>query len=129
MTYVVFPPKTVRTQQANRRGTELTTPRVNSFETENSFVLELALPGIPKEQVTVELNDSKLTVKFHPSEEEKETEGVFLRKEFHTSAFEKIFEIPKTVDAGKITAKHENGVLLITLPKREVKKAQKISVE
>lgn len=104
-------------------------PATNVFETENEFRLELAVPGVKKEQVSLNFKDDVLTVKAEAekTDETKTNSDGYLRKEFRTYNFEKQFNVPKTVNAENIAARFENGILYVTLPKKE-KQAEKAPV-
>jgi HSP20 family protein len=96
-------------------------PATNIFETDNDFRLELLLPGFKKEDVQLNFHESILTVKVELPEEKEENREEFKyeRREFGVYNFERKFKVPKTVDAEKINARFENGILELTLPKKE----------
>ncbi len=98
-------------------------PAVNIKETDTSFSLELAAPGLNKEDFQIELEDDLLTIASEREHSHEEKEEKFTRKEFSFHAFKRSFTLPETVDRGAIKANYENGVLLIELPK--LKEAQK----
>lgn len=97
-----------------------TVPAVNVLEGEKSFILELAAPGLNKEDFKIDLKKNKLTISAKLEEKEEESKDKFKRKEFSYMNFSRIFELPKTVDVYNIEAAYENGILKITLPKSEV---------
>ncbi len=97
-------------------------PATNVLETDNDFQIELLLPGFPKEDVQMNYHKNLLTVKVDKKEEEKEDkkeEFKYAHREFGAYNFEKQFKVPNSVNAEKISAKFENGILRITLPKKE----------
>lgn len=94
--------------------TRITQPAVNTFEREDSFVLELALPGWQKSDVTLEVDGDLLVVK---GERNTDDAPQYRRQEFGLKQFEKSFHLPETVDIDTIGAAMEQGVLSITLPK------------
>ncbi|MDX2283055.1 MAG: Hsp20/alpha crystallin family protein [Bacteroidia bacterium] len=98
-----------------------TQPAVNVKETETGFQLEVAAPGMGKDDFRVELDQDVLTIssRKEASHEEKNGEGRYTRREFRYQAFTRRFTLPDNVDAEKIQAKYEHGVLHLTLPKRE----------
>ncbi len=102
------------------------TPATNIFETDNDFRLELLLPGFKKEDVQLNYHENVLTVKVElPEEAEDDKEEYkYERREFRTYNFERKFRVPKTVDAEKINARFENGILELTLPKKEAEVAK-----
>jgi HSP20 family protein len=97
-----------------------TTPSVNVREKNDSYVVEVAAPGLKKEDFKVNLDNDILTIS---SEKEMKTEDQderFTRREFSYSSFERSFTLPNTAEAEKIEAKYENGILGIKIPKKEV---------
>ena len=97
-------------------------PATNVFETETDFKIEVLLPGFAKEDVQLNFQNNLLTIKAeNEAKEENETEYKYEHREFKTYNFEKQFRIPKSVNDKKISAKFENGILNIVLPKKEEK--------
>lgn len=95
-------------------------PRVNISESAELFVLELQVPGFDRKDLKVELVNDTLTVQgVYAEEEGKDTEQRWTRREFSRSAFERSFTLPRTVQGESIKAEHLNGVLRLTIPKRE----------
>lgn len=110
-----------------------TVPAVNIKETDNEFDVELAAPGMNKEDFNINLENDQLTVSSeHKEESKKEEDGKFSRREFSYQKFQRTFSIPENmVDSDKIDARYEDGLLKIRLPKLEhakVKPARKIEV-
>lgn len=101
-------------------STELRTiPKINIAETEKTFEIEVAAPGYKKEDFKIELNDNVLTISSEKKEEKKEEGKDYHRREFNYSCFSRSFIVPDQVDADKIHAVYENGVLNVTLPKKD----------
>jgi len=96
---------------------------VNLRETDKSYEMELVAPGLHKEAFQLNVAADTLTISFEQKEENR-NEG-WLRREYKKQSFVKTFSLDETVDAGNITARYENGVLYVSLPKKE--NAQKIS--
>ncbi len=96
-----------------------TKPATNIFETEKEFKIELLVPGVTKDDLSLVQKDNLLTIKVEKKEEEKQEEYKYARREFGAYNFEKQYRLPKTIDAENITAKFENGILNVTLPKKE----------
>ena len=95
-------------------------PATNVFETENEFKIEVLLPGYKKEDVQINLNNNLLTIKVENEvKEEKSDEYKYAHREFGAYNFEKQYRVPKSVNGEKISAKFENGILNIELPKKE----------
>ncbi len=93
-------------------------PAVNIVETENNFRLEVAAPGLGKEDFKVELEQNRLTISAEKQSEKVEGENLRMR-EFAYNSFKRSFTLPKTVDGERIEAKYEQGVLSLVLPKKE----------
>ncbi|HYD92404.1 MAG TPA: Hsp20/alpha crystallin family protein, partial [Flavobacterium sp.] len=95
-------------------------PPVNIKETEQEFTLELIAPGLKKEDFNIELDNDLLTVSSEiKSEKTEQEEGKFTRREFSFSSFKRSFSLPETVKEEGINASYQNGILTITLPKKE----------
>ena len=92
-------------------------PLVNSLENNDSFEIDLAVPGMKKEDFTIELNDNVLVIS---SETSNTMENDKMRlNEFNFSSFQRSFRVPDSVDQDKIKANYKNGILKIKLPKRK----------
>lgn len=99
-------------------------PAVNVSENETEFQIEYLIPGFKKEDIKVALDKNILTVSGETKSEEREETKKHIRKEFSHSTFKRSFTIPENIDVDSLKAKHENGVLHITLPKiKEVTKS------
>ncbi|KXK37197.1 MAG: heat shock protein Hsp20 [Bacteroidetes bacterium OLB9] len=108
-------------------GTDYSTtvPSVNITEDDEKFTMELAAPGLEKGDFNISIDKGQLTVSASKenSKEEKE-EGKWTRKEFNYTSFERTFNLADTVEAGKIEAAYENGILTLVLPKKEEAKTK-----
>ena len=92
-------------------------PSVNSLENNDSFEIDLAVPGMKKEDFTIELNDKVLVIS---SETSNTMENDKMRlNEFNFSSFQRSFRVPDSVHLDKIKANYKNGILKIKLPKRK----------
>ena len=90
---------------------------VNSIENNDSFEIDLAVPGMKKEDFSIELNDKVLVIS---SESSNNIENDKMRlNEFNFSSFQRSFRVPDSVDHDKIKANYKNGILKIKLPKRK----------
>lgn len=108
-----------------------TTPAVNIRENENGYFLDFAMPGIDKDDVTIELENELLTISSEVKTESNSENANFTRREFHYNSFKRSFILPETIDSTKIKADHKNGVLSIEIPKKEESKpkpARKIEI-
>lgn len=101
-----------------------TVPSVNIRETEATYELELAAPGFEKADFQVKLENDLLTVAAEKKQEENKQEGKYARKEFQYEKFSRSFTLPDTADSSHIVAKYENGVLHLSIAKKEEAKVQ-----
>jgi len=95
-----------------------TRPAANIREESNQFVVELAIPGHNKKSIKIDVENENLKVSGNLEIEQKEDES-HRRREFNYSSFEREFILPEIVDTTKISAKYENGILYLHLPKKE----------
>ncbi len=98
---------------------------VNIRETEKTYEMEVMAPGLKKEEFQMNVASDTLTISFEHKEENKENKNEWLRQEYRKQSFTRSFTLDDTVDAGKISARYEGGILHVTLPKKE--NAQKIA--
>jgi len=104
-------------------------PSVDIYETENSYVLKADLPGIRKEDINLDVNNNTLTIKGDKKFEEKVEKDNYLRIERRYGSFSRSFTLSEKVDKENITANYKDGVLEVTLPKKEEAKPKEIKVE
>lgn len=102
-------------------------PAANVTENEKEFTIELAVPGMSKKDFQIKIDAGHLTVSSEKKDEREEKGKNFTRREFSYNTFSRSFILPDTINADKISAKYEEGVLRILLPKkteivREMKK-------
>ena len=106
-------------------------PAVNIAEKDNEFTVELAAPGYKKEDFKVDTDDGLLTVSAETKQEKKEDGKEYTRREYSSSSFRRSFHLPDNVKEDAITAKYEDGVLRLQLPKQKpgpAKQKKSISV-
>ena len=96
------------------------TPKVNVKEEEGAFHLEVAAPGLKKENFEIKVDKDILLVKARKEEENEEKQDTYYRKEFSYGVFERRFRLPETVNVEDIQAGYSEGILTIHLPKLEV---------
>lgn len=110
-----------------------TAPAVNVLENAESYKVELAVPGLCKEDFSVRLNqDGNLSVKMENNREKNDEHSHYLRREFSYSKFEQTLVLPDDVDKSKISAQVNDGILTIVLPKlkqEETKVAREINID
>jgi HSP20 family protein len=110
-----------------------TTPSVNVKESDKDYRIELAAPGMKREDFNIELQNNVLTISTEKKEQKEEKlEGKFLRKEFSYRAFQRSFALPENCEKDNIKATYTDGILNITLNKKYVEAittAKKIQVK
>jgi HSP20 family protein len=97
-------------------------PAVNIRESEKNFILELAVPGIDKKDLKIDINDDVLTISSETKSENEENNDGYKRKEFSYSTFCRSFYLPENVNREKIGASYKDGILNVELPKMEEEK-------
>ncbi|MBK9257430.1 MAG: Hsp20/alpha crystallin family protein [Saprospiraceae bacterium] len=105
-------------------------PPVNIVENGKDYKVSLGVPGMKKEDFKIEHEGNILTISSEKSEDKEERDEKFTRKEFNYSAFSRSFTLPENVLIDKIEAKYQDGVLELSLPKKEpVKKTEHKKIE
>ena len=106
-----------------------TIPAVNIKEHETGFVIELAVPGMKKEDLNIELENNKLSISNEKEPVENEDGGIYVRREFIYGKFQRTFNLPKNVEEKKIVGDYKDGILSISIPiSKESKLAKKIAI-
>ena len=118
---------------ANMPKANATAPAIKVQESDKDYTVELAAPGLSKDDFDVNINsDGDLTIKMEKKAEEKEEKGHYLRREFAYSKYEQTLILPDDVQKEGIAARVANGVLTVVLPKikvQEQKVARQITVD
>ena len=96
-----------------------TVPAVNIKELDSQFEIELAVPGLKKDDFEIEVEDGVLSISSTQEEEQVNEKGKFTRREFSYSSFRRSFTLPDSVNPTKIDATYKEGVLLVLLPKHK----------
>ena len=103
---------------------------VNVKETDNLHQIQVSAPGYKKENFKIDINDSTLTISNKFSEEKSSEKEKYSHKEFRRSSFSRSFYLPENLKTDEITAKYEDGILYIDIPKSEiVKRVTKIEIQ
>lgn len=92
--------------------------KVNVAENENNYQIDVLVPGYSKEEIKVTIDKNQLTIASAEQKEQSTEKANYLRHEFSKKPFSRTFELPENVEADKIEASHQNGILSIVLPKR-----------
>ena len=104
----------------NYSTTSTTLPSVNIKETSDNYEVEVAAPGMDKNDFKITLDGNQLTISSVKENEQTTGNENYSRREFSYQSFQRSFELPKNVvDEDKIIARYENGLLLLSIPKRE----------
>ncbi len=94
-------------------------PAVNINETTKQFDLEFAAPGFKKEDFKISIDDGILTISAEKKEEKSEENKKFTRREFSFNSFSRSFTLPESVSMDNVDAKYTNGILKLSIPKKE----------
>ena len=104
----------------NYSATQTTIPMVNVKESTENFEVEVAAPGMDKKDFKIQLDNNLLTISSQRENSEEREQDGYSRKEFSYQSFQRSFMLPKdVVDQDGIAARYENGLLQLTIPKRE----------
>jgi HSP20 family protein len=105
---------------SNFSQTQTTVPSVNIKESAENFEVEVAAPGMDKKDFNIQLENNTLTISSSKEHNEEKQENGYSRREFSYQSFQRSFILPKdVVDEDRIAAKYENGLLQLTIPKKE----------
>lgn len=106
-----------------------TAPAINVLDTKDAYLLELAAPGMTKQDFNVHLDeDGDLVINMdHKEAEKKEEHTHYLRREFSYTNYEQSYTLPEDVESDQIAARVENGILTVTLPKKAKEEPKKLT--
>lgn len=104
-------------------------PVVDIRETGEKYVIKAELPGLKKEDISIDIGDNTLTIKGERKFENEESRKDYIRIERSYGSFARSFALPANVDAKNIKAKYNNGILELSLPKKEEAKPKKINID
>jgi len=104
-------------------------PAVDILETEDALILNADLPGVEMKNIDVRLENETLTLQGERSFEKDEQARGYHRIERHYGTFVRSFSVPATIDVDQVGAEYRNGVLTVTLPKKEAAKPRQVKVE
>lgn len=103
-------------------------PVADIFETKDDYVLKLEVPGMSKDDITVEIDNNVLYVKGERKMDNEIKEDNYHRLERYSGSFSRAFNLPGEVDGSKVKAKMKDGILELNVPKAEVMKAKTITI-
>ena len=104
-------------------------PAVNISESENNYHVELAAPGLKKEDFKLSLVSNQLSISVEQSSEQQNAQKNYSKREYSYSSFVRSFTLPESADHGQIEASYVDGVLKIDIAKREEAKAVRRQIE
>ncbi len=119
--------KEPRTTDHRPQPTQFVSPEVNIFETEDGYELQAEMPGVNKEGLEITLEGNEMTIVGHRHAETWAGEALF--RECPAEDYRRVFELDPAIDTAKISARMDQGVLTLTLPKSERVKPRKITVD
>lgn len=114
--------------EGNGRQSQNWVPALDVWETPTEVVYAFDLPGIREEQITIEVKDETLTISADREKTEETSENGFYRFERRYGTFARAVGLPQGVDQDNISARYENGVLEVRVPKPEEQKPKKIEL-
>jgi HSP20 family protein len=94
-------------------------PAANISETNTEYKIDLSVPGLKKDDFKIEVDNGTLTVSCEKEEEKKDDNKKYKRREYSYNSFSRTFQLPENVKDDQINAKYENGLLCLTIPKKE----------
>ncbi|MEO9256636.1 MAG: Hsp20/alpha crystallin family protein [Tepidiformaceae bacterium] len=98
------------------------------FETNDSYVVKAAIPGVDPKDVDISIDDDVLTISGEFEQRDETHEENYLRREMHYGSFQRSLRLPPTVDAEKANAQFENGIMKLTLPKKPEARARSLKI-
>ena len=113
----------------NRMNMESRIPSANIIENSKDYKIELAAPGFQKKDFKIEAENNYLTISSQKEVEKKEEKEDYRRREFSYNAFSRSFQLPENCIADKINAKYEDGLLKLSIPKKEVSAPSKKEIK
>jgi HSP20 family protein len=94
-------------------------PLVNIRESESTFTVEMAVPGMTKSDIRLEVKDDILVISGEHKTEQNVDNEKYTRREFSYASFNRSFALPETIDSDAISATYENGILKVSIPKKQ----------
>ena len=104
-------------------------PKVNVVETEEAFHLEAETPGMTQKDVSIEFHNGVLTLKGHREKDSQSDKNDYRIREFSKQSFARSFRLSDQIDSEKVAARMNQGILKVTLPKKEQAKPKKIEIK
>lgn len=115
-------------QARQRMEKAIVSPGAEVHETKNMYSIKFDLPGVSKEQIKIDLHENTLTVSGERSEERKNDDKKTHLSEIYYGSFSRSFTFPLSVDAEKVEAKYDKGVLTVDVPKKDATPQRQITI-
>lgn len=116
-------------EEEGEMGSREWTPSVDVIDEENQFLVKADIPGVDPKDIEVSLDNGRLVIKGERKWEKEEKKEGYMRSECSHGMFYRRFTLPESADPDKISAKGKDGVLTVTIGKREVSKPKRISIQ
>ncbi|WP_179344951.1 Hsp20/alpha crystallin family protein [Winogradskyella ursingii] len=100
-------------------NTGMTLPSVNVKDSDEEYIVEMAVPGLKKSDFDINIDNKLLSISAELQTDSEEEDDNYTRREFGYSSFKRTFSLPETIETEKISAKYNDGILKVNLPKRE----------
>ncbi len=120
---------TQRSDEPEESSKAVWAPRVDLSETDDLYRIELDVPGMTRDDITISYQDNQLAISGERREEARDEDNEYVRVERSFGHFYRAFRLPKTVNADDIEAAYDNGVLTINVPKAEESKPHRIEIQ
>ncbi len=104
-------------------------PSVDLMENDDTYMVRCDLPGVEKDDLDISVSGNALTIKGEKQDSSEHKDGRYYRRESWSGSFQRTITVPETVDPNAINAEMKNGVLTLTLPKKEDVKPRQITVD
>lgn len=104
-------------------------PAIDLYEKDSNLVAEVALAGIDPEKVSISIEDNILTIEGHSEKKTEIDETNYYRREVRAGSFHRLISLPTAVNSHEVKAEYEQGILRVTMPKKEQNKPQKINID
>lgn len=101
-------------------------PAVNVLESKEDFRIEVAAPGLQKNDFKIDLHNNVLTISSEKEEKHEENEDKYMRREFCYTTFKRSFTLPNSANTEKVSATHKDGILNVVVPKKEEAKERPV---
>lgn len=104
-------------------------PAVDIYDQEDAIVIKAELPGLTKEDISIEMKENKLILKGERIEEKEINEENYYRRERSVGSFHRVFTLPTGIDPEKVSANFKDGILKVEIPKAEETKPKRITID